>query len=294
VGSDGGAVYSGFLRNCTLTANSAQYGGGVDDGTLFSCILKDNTAEYGGGSAFATLINCTLTGNSAQDGGGDCCGALTGCILYYNTADNGSNNYSYSGLSYCCTTTPLPSNGFGNITAEPLFVDRLNGNLRLQSNSPCIDSGPLADVSGTDMDGRSRFVGGALDIGAYEYQGQGFNEFIPWLAQCGLPTDGSADTTDADGDGLNNWQEWRCGTDPTNILSVLRLLTPTPCGTNLSVQWNSVAGVNYFLKGTTNLSASPAFTLLATNVVGQAGTTSYTDTNAPGASRLYRIGVSSQ
>jgi hypothetical protein len=45
----------------------------------------------------------------------------------------------------------------------------------------------------------------------------------------------------------------------------------------LSVARESVAGVNYLLERSANL-ASP-FTLLATNIVGQAGTTSYADTN---------------
>jgi hypothetical protein len=169
------------------------------------------------------------------------------------------------------------------------------GNVRLQGNSPCINAGFNAYVSGlTDLDGNPRIVSGTVDIGAYEYQGPGSLISYGWLQQYGFATDGSADFADPDGDGRSNWQEWRCGTDPTNTLSVLRLLSPTPSGTNLSVQWQSVAGLSYFLESTTNLSASPTFTLLATNVFGQAGITTYTDTNAPGVSRLYRIGVSSQ
>jgi hypothetical protein len=33
----------------------------------------------------------------------------------------------------------MPTNGVGNITNAPLFVDYTHGNLRLQSNSPCVN-----------------------------------------------------------------------------------------------------------------------------------------------------------
>ena len=73
---------------------------------------------------------------------------------------------------------------------------------------------------------------------------------------------------------------------------MLRLLSGSPDGTNVTVAWQSVAGVNYFLERSTNLSASPPFTLLAPNLPGQPGTTTYTDTNAAGTSPLfYRMGV---
>ena len=174
-----------------------------------------------------------------------------------------------------------------------MFVNRVGGNLRLQSNSPCINAGTNAYVLGSiDRDGRPRSVGSRVDMGAYEFQPNASGLFIGWLQQYGLPTDGSADATDPDGDGHNNWQEWRCQTDPTNALSVLRLLTATSTATNVTVSWQSVAGVNYFLERSTNLSANPPFTLLSTNLPGQLGTTSYTDTNAVTAGLLfYRVGV---
>ena len=60
----------------------------------------------------------------------------------------------------------------------------------------------------------------------------------------------------------------------------------------MTVTWQSVAGVNYFLERSTNLSASPPFTLLAPNLPGQPGTTTYTDTNAASLAPLfYRVGV---
>jgi hypothetical protein len=140
------------------------------------------------------------------------------------------------------------------------------------------------------LDGNPRIVSGTVDIGAYEYQGAGSVISYAWLQQYGLPTDGSADYADPDHDGLNDWQEWICGTNPTNAASALRLISAVPAGTNVTVSWQSVAGINYFLERSANL-ATP-FAPLATNVVGQAGTTRYADANAVGLGPFfYRVGV---
>jgi len=186
----------------------------------------------------------------------------------------------------------MPTHGIGNIIASPLFMNYANGDLRLQSNSPCINAGNNTYVgAATDLEGKPRIVSGTADMGAYEYQGTGSVISYAWLQQYGLPTDGSADFLDSDLDGMNNWQEWVCGTSPTNAQSVLRLLSVKPHGTNSSVTWQSVAGVNYFLQRSANLST--AFTLLASNILGQAGTTSYADTNAAGTGTcFYRVGAS--
>jgi hypothetical protein len=197
-------------------------------------------------------------------------------------------------MNYCCTT-PMPTNGVSNITSAPLFVDYAGGDLRLQTNSPCINAGNNAYAPGlTDLDGNPRIASGSVDVGAYEFQGLGSIISYAWLQGYGLPTDGSADFLDPDGDGHNTWQEWRCQTDATNALSALRLLSATPSPTNaaVTVTWQSVAGVTYFLERSTNLSASPPFNLLAPNLAGQPGATSYTDTNAPPLAPLfYRVGV---
>jgi len=62
--------------------------------------------------------------------------------------------------------------------------------------------------------------------------------------------------------------------------------------TNVTLSWQSVVGVNYFLERATNLAASPTFTPLAANLPGQLGTSTYIDTNAIGAGPwFYRVGV---
>ncbi len=132
-------------------------------------------------------------------------------------------------------------------------------------------------------------------IGAYEFQGSGSVISYAWLQNYGLPTDGSGDFAHADADAMNNWQEWICGTCPTNPLSALRLLSAMPDETNVTVTWQSVEGINYFVECSTNLSGSPCFTCVATNLVGRAGTSSFIDTNVAGPGPLfYRVGVQSQ
>ncbi len=318
----GGGALDCTLYNCTLIGNSATYGGGADNCTLYNCTLSGNGAPYGGGANGCTLYNCTVSGNSGYGGNGggavDCTlynctltgnGAFPGqvgqagygggaynctlynCIAYYNTASAGANCDSSSTLNYCCTT-PLPTSGVGNITNAPLFVDSANGNL--QSNSPCINAGNNAYVTTTtDLDGNPRLVGGTVDMGAYECQSPALLDFYNWLQTYNLSTSASSVYLDSDGDGMNNWQEWVCGTNPTNALSVLRMVSALPTSTNATVTWQSVAGVSYFLERSANPAAP--FTLLATNILGQAGTTSCADTNATGPGPFfYRVGVKSQ
>ena len=70
------------------------------------------------------------------------------------------------------------------------------------------------------------------------------------------------------------------------------LLSAEPTGSNVTVTWQSVAGVNYFLERATSVSPSPLFTPLATGIPGQPGTTSCTDTTATNSGPyFYRVGV---
>jgi hypothetical protein len=118
------------------------------------------------------------------------------------------------------------------------------------------------------------------------------SEFTRWLRQYGFRTDSSADYADSDSDRMNNWQEWIAGTIPTDASSAVRLLSSTPSESGAIVGWQSVSNRTFFLERATNLGAAPPFSLLTSNIVGQANATGYTDTNAIGTGPFfYRVGV---
>jgi predicted outer membrane repeat protein len=319
--NNGGGVNGGPVGKCILSENSAgANGGGAYNSSIYYCIISNNVARTNGGGIFglgASLVNSLVTGNSAAKGGGvydSFCynstivnnsatiagggaflfngGAASSSILYYNSAPSGPNYTNSSGMGYCCTT-PLPSLGFSNITSDPAFVNFSAGNFRLQTNSPCIDAGSgVLGLGPTDLDGRPRLVGTRIDIGAYEFQGPGVGEFIAWLQGYGLPVDGSADFIDTDQDGMNNWQEWICGTDPTNPLSVLKMLAVSNNLSSVTVNWQSVSNRTYFLQSSSELGGQPAFSTIQSNIQGQTGTTTITDGSATNSGPyFYRVGV---
>lgn len=55
------------------------------------------------------------------------------------------------------------------VNVDPKFVDPENNNFRLQPGSPAIDAGENLPEVITDIEGKSRPVGKAYDIGPYEY-----------------------------------------------------------------------------------------------------------------------------
>jgi len=312
-----GGVYGGTLDQCTLMTNLAGSGGGAGESTLTRCILSGNGARYSGGGAFScamddcviignsagtlgggadecALDHCTITGNLASNGGGSAEGKLRNCIVWDNTAPLNANSVE-DYLDYCCTT-PMPTGGVGNITNAPLFVDYAGGNLRLQSNSPCINAGNNAyAASPTDLDGNPRIVSGTVDLGAYEYQGPGSLISYAWLQQFGLPTDGSLDFVDSDNDRLNNWQEWIADTDPTNVQSLFRIEAIAP-GPPVTVQFLSSSDRLYTLHYSPDLAGTNATGATWASIAGQTdrpgtgGAFSLTDTNVT-APRFYRVEV---
>jgi len=185
IGADGGGAYQSELQNCVLKGNEAgTWGGGAADSELQNCVVASNYAGYGPGGAWGTLNNCTVIGNSASAAVGGVSGWLTNCIVYYNSAPSHPNYWPGDVLAYTCTY-PMPTNGIGNITNAPLFVDTYNwADLRLRPDSPCIDEGNNDFVTWeTDLDGNPRILNGIVDMGAYEFKPLSPAELVLHLAE---------------------------------------------------------------------------------------------------------------
>ena len=183
-----------LVQNCIITSNRAQgyYGGGIymsANSTLRNCLFTYNnaTSAYGGGvysdGTGNKIINCTIARNAARYNGGGVYVSSSGLkiynsIIYSNTVGGGTvENWYMSGSSPVCSntcSTPLLTNGQGNITSYPMFVDPVGGNFRLAVSSPCIDTGMLSEAPTNDLDRNSRPWDGdgdsipEIDMGAYE------------------------------------------------------------------------------------------------------------------------------
>jgi len=108
----------------------------------------------------------------------------------------------------------------------------------------------------------------------------------------GQSGDQSRATDDRDGDGMSNFKEYLCATDPIDIASYLHFMNVTRQGDDELVSWSAVGEISYVVQVSTNLSTgffdlSPIITPDGDGEI----TETYTDIGAAtnSAPRFYRI-----
>jgi predicted outer membrane repeat protein len=216
------------LNGCTFTGNVASsQGGGLSTSdtkaTVTNCTFTNNSAgsdgggiEIESGTRTATFVNDTITGNlvrtsSSGVGGGvrsDFSATFENTLVAGNFRGSGSTADDVGGsLSSSSSYNLIGTGGSGGlrngnnnnqvgITNPGLGVLSSNGGptqtIPLLPGSPAIDHGSNAFVTPgeTDQRGLPRVVNGAVDIGAYEVQGQAVSSFTV----TGLPTSIQAGT----------------------------------------------------------------------------------------------------
>lgn len=196
----GGGLYNRASNpnviNTVFGGNMANDGGGLYnlEGSrpkLLNVVLGNNTATSNGGGLYnledshPALTNVTIGYNTAGNTGGGITNVdnsnptLINVIVGSNTAGNSpniSNTNSTPEISFSLVEgsggnnnwdSSLGNNGGNNLDADPLFL--ATDNLRLQSTSVAIDAGFNTAVTiATDLDGKARIQGLAVDMGAYE------------------------------------------------------------------------------------------------------------------------------
>ncbi|MHC4535782.1 MAG: right-handed parallel beta-helix repeat-containing protein [Planctomycetota bacterium] len=125
-----------------------------------NCLIAEN-GQYGIQDGIVTITNCTIAAN-ALCGISSYAPTVTNSIIYYNGSDGAQiESQSSAIVTYSDVQGGFP--GDGNIDADPLFADPINGDFHLLAGSPCIDAG----------DPNSEFAfepepnGGRINMGAY-------------------------------------------------------------------------------------------------------------------------------
>ncbi len=196
------------LDRCRFEANQAPAGGAIytyGSATIKHCVFANNKAVrafniggWGGAivntsRAVSTVDHCVIYGNTASEDGGGIYGnktiTVSNSIIWGNRDSNGQVSESQvkrTKQRFCCIQNyltarpgedPIDPQKFPGCTLkDPLFVGAASYDFRLQTKSPCIDTGdPVSPGTGLDLFGNPRKLDGDLsgawgtDMGVHEY-----------------------------------------------------------------------------------------------------------------------------
>lgn len=168
----------GFFANTNLVFNSNS--NASTSSTFTNCSIYNNTADNHGGGIYTLAedydgetvnelkINNSILCNNIASGT-----MSLGQDIWKNNSNIGLPNGT---ITHSILSSPTSVEGMITYTdtliQDPMFVNTTSGSedLRLMSGSPAINAGlNQAITSTTDWDGKTRLIGGAVDMGAYEH-----------------------------------------------------------------------------------------------------------------------------
>ncbi|MGD1019877.1 MAG: hypothetical protein ABSA12_11240 [Verrucomicrobiia bacterium] len=234
----GGGIYASstnngpiYISNCIIEKNG---GGGTEAGgiyiqagtssMIYNTAVAENVGEVGGiyDVNGVQIWNCTIVSNTTLD---TTFGAVTGgsgepnirnSIIWSNGFDTLDLYYANADYS-TFGSNEFVTSGAHNLSIDPILVNMVFGNYRLQTNSPVRGAGTTLPLEQRDLYGNPRPLTGRFDIGANQYTdtlGSGMQD--DWEIKHGLSLTVSQALLDPDGDGVNNLQEYNQNTDPHN------------------------------------------------------------------------------
>lgn len=192
--SSGAGVYCSSAATITdnrIAGNAAgSVGGGIfsvlSSPTIANNMIVNNTASSYGGGVYCSSSPATITNNTIVGNTGSSYGAGIGCYSSSPTVANNIVAFNSSGVYKSSGAPNLRSNdvygntvrdysglsaGEGDISQDPLFVDRPGADYHLTAGSPSINVGwnGAPGLPVFDMDGEGRIFNWTVDIGADEY-----------------------------------------------------------------------------------------------------------------------------
>jgi len=157
-----------------------------------------------------------------------------------------------------------------------------------------VPAGRIITATATDPSGNTSPMSGGIAVTATS----GVHDGIPdawrmlYFGGTGAVTNSqSCATCDADHDGLNNFQEFLAGTNPTNSASVVKLYPPLANSSSNIVGFPSTTGTVYRLQYRDDL-VSGAWSIAADQIVGTGTNIDITDfAQPPTGKRFYQLQV---
>lgn len=255
--------------------------GGATVNDVFVKDLQSGTEE---------LISVNRTGTGGGDGSSfaPVIGAYGRYVVFAskagNLVDNDTNGFTDIFVRDRWTTNTL----LVSVSRAGVAGNAVSGRPMLAADGRTVVfesfSGDLAD--GDFNDKRDVFV---VKLGLPDTDGDNMDDDWEVAFFGTLARDGAGDL---DGDGTSDAQEFRAGTDPTNLGSVLRVLTVSAAGGGpTTLQWSAVPGRHYRVQFKESL-VDAGWSEFPADIVAQFHSASFIDVSAPGTSRrFYRVVV---